>query len=196
MLAPTRGTDGAGGRHFWLWFLPWCCSAHWSWQHSTSLPNTATGTGGTRSHWGCPRDSRAAVWWCIVASKPFAGTVWKNRVVPDCLACSVCFPFFFSFFFSPTSVGGGFLLGSFPTSMLQGKGVWSCAAGAAWLPSSAHEGFFLGVTPSIPSNIILQPSLPSQGCWLASATQAGPRLSLSPSLLQYMLKSSYPYPKG
>lgn len=138
VLAPTRGTDGAGGRHFWLWFLPWC-PARWSWQQSTSLPTTATGTGGTRSRWGCPR---GASWLQNPSLEPYGKTELCQTVWP------ILFVFLFLFFlFFPLpvfllQVGGGFLLGSSPTSVLQGKGMWSCAAAAAWIPSSAHEGFF------------------------------------------------------
>lgn len=39
------------------------------------------------------RDSSSASWQSIVASKSFTGTVWKTRIVPDCLAWFFCFLF-------------------------------------------------------------------------------------------------------
>lgn len=170
---PHCGADGGDGGSVSPCCVPWCCRACQSASTAPPFP----------PQWSCLQESRAALWLCIMASKPFPGTIWKNRVVPDRLACSVCFPIFF--FFSLCSCCK--LEEDSSAAVLQAcfRGR-VCGAGAAWLPCSVCEGF-LCVTPSVPCQHKPAAWTPGPGM-LASFSRLGwvALVLLTLSLLRYM----------
>lgn len=175
---PHFGSDEVGSRSVSPCCVPWCCCDCQSASTTPPFP----------LQWSCLQDSRAALWQCIMASKPLPGTIWKNRVVPDRLACSACFPIIFFSFCSCCKLEED-SSAAVLQACFRGR---VCGAGAACLPCSVHKGF-LGVTPSVPCQHKPAAWTPGPGM-LASFSRLGwiALVLLTLSLLRYRDVSPYP----